>query len=338
VVDQPGRFARLYKVPAHEDATRPAVVSNRTFDRRRCALFCLALAALDDAPGQITLARLAELVGELSADPDGGVRAFDPTVMAERRAFVDALRLLASLGVLRVRDGDAERYAQSREGDVLYDVDERLLGQMVAAPVPPSWAGTPERMLVEAIPDTQEGALLRARHVVIRRLLEDAVLYYDELSEPEFGWLDHSRGWLYRTLEREVGLPVERRKEGLAAVDPEGEVSDTLFPDGGSTAKHAALLLAAALVEHRRKSGEAIDAGDVVELVAGLQAGYGKPCNWSKAYPPTAEGAARLAEDALAILEGFRLVVRGADGRWTIRPAIARFAPGEAAPGRARRR
>ena len=340
VVDTAGRFARLHKVPGREDATRPAEVATRTFDRRRYSLLCLALAALDGSRGQVTLAGLARDVGELAADPEGGIRPFDATVAAERRALVEALRLLADLGVLRVRDGDAEGYAQSRDGDVLYDVDDRLLGQFLSAPNPPAWAGAPERLLDEHLPDTAEGETIRARQVVLRRLLEDPVLYYDELSEAERGWLEPARGFLYRVLGDDVGLPVERRREGLAAIDPTGTVSDRLFPDGGSTAKHAALLLAAAFVDRRRTGTEAIEPDDVVEIVAALQTDYGATCNWSKAYPPTADGASRLAEDALAILEGFRLVARGSDGRWAIRPAIARFAPGAATPaakGRRRR-
>lgn len=333
VVEQAGGFARLHKVPAAPDPTRGASLpAKEPFDRRRYCLFCLALAALDDVGSQTTLARLAEAVGELCAGEDGIV-PFDGTALAERRAFVDALRLLVLLGVLRVRDGDAEQYARSSEGDVLYDVNDRLLGQLVAAPVPPAWAKDAAGILAEHLPDTPEGNNLRSRQHVIRRLLEDPALFYDELDPAQYAWLDHSRGFLYRLLG-EVGLPVERRKEGLAPVDPEGEVTDERFPDGGSTAKHAALLLATALVARHRQGRDELPETDAVELVAGLQADYGATCGWSKAYPPTAEGAAHLSADALGILEAFRLVTRRDTGRFVIRPAIARFAAAPATPAR----
>jgi len=71
-------FARLHKVPAAPDGTRPARPAGRPdFDRRRYALFCLTLAALDEAGTQTTLANLARLVEELSRD-EGEIPPFDP--------------------------------------------------------------------------------------------------------------------------------------------------------------------------------------------------------------------------------------------------------------------
>ncbi|HEX9604336.1 MAG TPA: TIGR02678 family protein, partial [Myxococcales bacterium] len=199
-VETAAGFARLHKIPAVPDATRPAHAPGRpAFDRRRYALFCLTLAALDDVPSQTTLATLARLVEELSAEEDG-VPGFDPTSSAERRAFVDALRLLGASGVLRLRDGDDERYAQSREGDALFDVNERLLSQLISAPVPPAFACEPDRLLEEPWPDTEEGQRQRARQHVLRRLLDEPVLYYEDLEPRAFEWIDHSRGFVYRLL------------------------------------------------------------------------------------------------------------------------------------------
>ncbi|AKU92735.1 TIGR02678 family protein [Vulgatibacter incomptus] len=333
VIDPSGGYARLHKVPGRSDTTKPARRADGTpFDRRRYALLCLTLAALDDAPVQTTVGRIAALVEEASADDEEGV-AFDPSLAAERRAFVDALRLLVSLGVLRVRDGDADRYAHTREGDALLDVNERVLGQLLAAPIPPVFAGTPEGMLDEQLPDTDEGQRLSARYRVIRRLLEDPVLYYDDLDARAFDWLDHSRGFLYALLEDDVGMPIERRREGLAAIDPEGLVTDERFPDGGSTVRHAALLLAS----HLAKQGErdvAVERGALVEVVTALQADHSE--RWSKQYSADEQGAAQLCEEAVALLEAFGLVRHEGDGRLRVRPAVARFSPGEPKKKRAR--
>lgn len=332
-----GGFARLYKVPSAPDATRPGRVSGKAaFDRRRYVLLCLALAALDEAAAQTTIKRLAELVEHLSRD-ETGIGRFDPNLFSERRAFVDVLRWLVEHGVLCVRDGDAERWAQDQDGDALYDVSERLLGHLVAAPVPPALAAGPADLLREPYPETDEGDRLQARHRLFRQLLDDPVVYYDDLPAREYEWLDHSRGFVYRRLADDVGLRIERRREGLATIDPEGELSDTLFPDGGSTVKHAALLLAEQITERARPrpaAAESLDGPDPVEIgedevaawTAALQADYGERCRWSRQYPPGGDGSRRLAEGAMALLESFRLVVRTARG-WRPRAAIARFAP-----------
>jgi uncharacterized protein (TIGR02678 family) len=325
VVDPGAGFARLFKVPARLCRTRGAHVAGRpVFDRRRYVLLCLTLAALDDGPAQTTLASLSKTVEEISASEEPAIARFDPASYAERRAFVEVLRYLTELGVLRLRDGDAERFAQSQEGDALYDVHDRLLSQLSSSPVPPAFAGEPSRLLEEHLPDTEEGVRQRSRFHVFRRLLEDPVVYYDELDPQAFDWLDHSRGFLYAVLERDVGLCVERRKEGLAAIDGAGELTDTRFPDGGSTVKHAALLLAEQLAQRARHGVEIAGTEEVVALIAALQVDFGEPCRWSKEYG--ADGGEQLAAEALELLEGFGLVMRAQDGV-RIRPAIARFRP-----------
>jgi uncharacterized protein (TIGR02678 family) len=334
-VDRAAGFARLLKVPPRRRGTRPAGAAGRpAFDRRRYTLLCLTLAALDDSPMQTTLVRLAELVQELSAEEDG-LRTFDGTVHGERRALVDVLRWLVELGVLHPRDGDAEKYVRGRQGDALYDVNDRLLGQLLATPVPPTLAGDPARMMQEPYAATEEGTRRRARHQVFRTLLDEPVLYYEDLGAAEYGWLDHSRGFVYQQLEDHAGLVVERRREGLAPVDPEGRLTDERFPDGGSTVKHAALLLAEQLTaRHREDAGRAWTDGELARVVAALMEDLGQRCGWSKQYLGAEGGAARLAADAMTLLEGFDLVRRAPVG-WTPRPALARFAPrapGDTAP------
>lgn len=330
-VEPSAGFARLHKVPARPDSTHPAQPPGRpAFDRRRYALLCLALAALDETGSQITLANLAGKVEELSVEDEGpSLPRFDPTAFSERRAFVDALRLLAAWGVLRHRDGDAERYARSRdEGDALYDVNDRLLGQLISAPIPPSLAPDASHLLDEPWPETEEGQRQRARLHVMRRLLEEPAVCYDELEPRAFEWLDHARARVYRLLETDAGFTVERRKEGLAAVDPSGEATDTRFPDGGSTPKHAALLLAAQLLRLHRRGATEVAHEDAVRLVTQLQGDHAEVSHWSKEYPRTPEGASRLAADALDLLEAFGLVARAGSSGWVARPPIARFAPG----------
>lgn len=333
VVDESGGFARLHKVPAHRDATRLArapTSSARPFDRRRYSLLCLVLAVLDATSGQTTLRHVAEDVAERSRDL-ARISPFDATRYGERRALVDVLRLLVELGVLAERDGDTERFARADSGDALYDIDDRRLAQLVAAPSSPSLVEDPADLPVEVYPDSDDGRRLQARHMVVRRLLDDPVVHYDDLTEREADWLVHALGYVGDLLDRDVGLVVERRAEGLLAVDPARELTDEMFPDGGSTAKHAALLLAELLTDRARAARAAgrgvpsVTDAEAVTLVAELRDAYAQRCSWAQSYRDD-DGAA-LATDALDLLERFGLVARADDGGWRPRPAIARFAP-----------
>lgn len=335
LVEPVAGFARLHKVPARPDGSRPAQLAGKPpFDRRRYVLLCLTLAALEECGTQTTLARLVEIVTSLSAD-DPEIERLDTNVYGDRRAFVDVLRWLAAHHVLRLRDGDTEGYARSGEGDALYDVDDRLLGQILAAPRPPAMSTHPDELLHEYYPETEDGVRRRSRHTVFRYLLDEPVVYYEDLPPEVYEWLDHSRGVVYGRLE-EVGFEVERRKEGLAAVDPAGEVSDTLFPDGGSTTKHVALLLAEQLAAAARAGAAVVSEAEVRRCTAALIADYGERCRWRQDYmAPGEDGAALLADDAMRLLASFHLVAR-TPGGWRPRPAIARFAA--AAPGEPSRR
>ena len=245
----------------------------------------------------------------------------------ERRAFVDVLRLLLELGVLRMREGDAERYALHRDADALFDVNERALAHLSSSPVPPAFAGNSNRLLDEPFPDTDEGRRQRCRVTVFRRLLDDPVLYFDALEPEAYEWLHHARGWLYQKLEHDAGFTLEKRAEGLAAIDPSGLTADTSFPDGGSTAKHAAILLAEQLVQLRKKGTLVSSRSATQELTRKLHRDFGEPCGWSKQYPPDDDGCTRLTDEAMRLLEAFGLVARDGDG-WRALAAIARFRPG----------
>lgn len=332
VVDESGGFARLHKVPGHRDATRPArapTSSARPFDRRRYTLLCLVLAVLDATPSQTTLRHVAEDVADRSRDL-AGVGAFDATRYGERRALVDVLRLLVELGVLSERDGDTERFARADSGDALYDVDDRRLAQLVAAPSSPSLVEDPADLPVEVYPDTEDGRRLQARHMVTRRLLDDPVVHYDDLTEREADWLTHALGFVGDLLDGGVGLVVERRAEGLLAVDPARELTDETFPDGGSTVKHAALLLAELLTDRARTARAAaedvpvVSDDEVLALVADLRDAYAERCSWAQSYRE--DDGTVLAEEAVDLLGRFGLVAR-VGGGWQPRPAIARFAP-----------
>lgn len=330
-VDQ--ESARLYKRPAPGARVRPAKNrSDAAFDPRRYSLFCLLAAALERAGIQTVLSELAEQVQLLAASEEG-IGALDLERYAERQAFVDAARLLVDLGVLHRADGDEQSFLD-RSGDVLYDVRSRRLAQLLAAPVAPSMAEGPAEIAAEVYPDTEDGANRRIRHRLMRRLIEEPVLYLADLDDAERAYLSKQRHFLIRQVVAAAGLVVEVRAEGLAAVDSEGEATDLAFP-GPGTVGHAALLLAGFLAGRARAAGgDRARVGDLeveAELEA-LVARYGK--HWARDYREDAAAIERLRREALGRLAAMGLLAFRADGIEPL-PAIARFQPTEPAAPRA---
>ncbi len=326
--------ARLYKqAAAIDDATRGLP----DFDQDRYVLLCLACAVLERAESQITLRALGERLLEAAADPDLASCGFTFLLEGarERRALVGVCRLLLELGVLMRVAGDEEGFV-NQSGDVLYDVHRRVLARLPAGTRGASliamtqadhdFNGRLAALVDEYVPDSPEGRRMALRHRLARRLLDDPVVYHDDLTEEEREYLVSQRGPMAYRLALAAGLSAELRAEGLALVDADGELSDQQLPAVGTEA-HATLLVAEHLARTARTTPERIHA--LPELAAYLRAAadrYGR--FWRKdAREAGAETA--LATEAVNRLAALRLVRRLEHGVQAL-PALHRYAIAEA--------
>lgn len=251
-VDREG--ARLHKRPGRlDDATRGLA----DFDRRRYVLLCLVCTVLERAEVQISLRDLGDQLLRLAADPDlvaSGFR-FELRTQVERRELVAVCRRLLSLGVLERVAGDEEHFTGevAAQGDALYDIQRRVLAGMLAGVRGPStWPKDAAPVELEArlhslvdehVADSDEGRRTAIRHRLARRLLDDPVVYLDDLDEAERTYFINQRGPLAARLAEATGLVAEQRAEGLALVDEDGELTDVAMPSEGTDA-HVTLLAA----------------------------------------------------------------------------------------------
>ncbi|WP_018500906.1 TIGR02678 family protein [Parafrankia discariae] len=340
LVEPRAGYARLVKIRSEPDPSRPARRARSTrapFDRRRYVLFCVVAAELMGGP-VTTIGLLADRVSAACA-ADAALPPFDPAVRAERMAYVDALKHLEQLGMVSAVDGVTDAYVQSEDAKVLYRVDTTRLVGLLAAPTAPSrvapagteatapaGAGTGTEagketedgidvdrfiagMLVEprygdaasAAPTVSDARRnLWLRHSVIRRLVDDPVVYRAELTEAQLAYLATTTGRAQvRRAAELAGFELEERAEGYLLVDPDGLATDSRFPDDTSTAKIAALTLLDAL--------RAAPAGLTAEQLT-VAAGrlLDRLPSWGRTYRSD-DGARRLAGDALAELRMFGL-------------------------------
>ncbi|WP_337061717.1 TIGR02678 family protein [Kineococcus sp. G2] len=320
-------LARLEKVPADPgDGTRPLLDGQkRPFSRRRYVLLCLALAVLSRSEAQVTLGVLADEVLLQAADPDlaaTGVE-FSLQTAEERRDLAAVARTLLEMGVVRRVSGDEETFVRAT-GDVLYDVDRRVLASLLAAErgpstVPATDPGERLEALIAAPPPLTEEARTRAvRHRLTRRLLDDPVLLHTDLDAEEAAYLTSQRTALCRRIEEFTGLVAEVRAEGIAMVDPADELTDLRMPEDG-TGGHVALLVAELLTA---RDPEPVSLDGLRRHVHRL-AQENRP-NWRKgSADPGAEIA--LVADAVDRLAALRLV-RVVPGAVSALPPLHRYA------------
>jgi uncharacterized protein (TIGR02678 family) len=338
---------------------RSARNSRRPFTRRRYTLLCLLMAMLEAADRQITLREIVGAVSAATAALDD-VGTFDPTQRDERAALIDAVLALAELGVLAEKDARDDYIDQPGTANALYHVDSRRLSALLVTPraiaaascvaevfhedryapwdsvigedataALPMWLrqspalptapARDEEDVGRPATDTQRR--LRARHRLMRRLLDDPVLYYDQLTMAEREFLTSITGWVVRRLS-DLGFEVERRAEGWLLVDPDSIATDITFPAGetGGNVKQAALLLLDALVAKARAADSRMWArGEVTEMVAALLARHPR---WATAYQ--ADDGRALTREVLHLLASLHLLT---SDQLTIMllPAAARY-------------
>jgi uncharacterized protein (TIGR02678 family) len=320
--------ARLFKTAAvPPDASYPVRGHNKEpFGRRRYVALCLALSALTRADAQTTLGSLADDVLTAAAAPELADAGF--TFLLENRSdrsdLVAVVRLLLGWGVLARVSGDEDAYL-SAGTDVLYDVRKPVLGTLLTGSRGPSTVTAEsfhERLVqltAEPVAETDELRNQALRRRLTRRLLDEPVVYYEDLNEDERVYLLSQRHAITRRIAEATGLLAEMRAEGIAMVDPEDELTDVRMPEQ-RTDGHVTLLVAEYLAGRQRATSDELRA--FVRRVAAEHAGY-----WRKGVTePGAE--TELLAAAIERLAALGLVA--VDGQEVkSRPAIARFALGE---------
>jgi uncharacterized protein (TIGR02678 family) len=345
-VDVRDGVARLHKRTDRLDPSRPAVrprrsrSAQRPFDRRRYQLLCLIGADLVRRPATTISLLAAELESVTRADP--ALDTFEPAErQTERRAFVDALRLLAAWGVLRTTGGDVTEFVDDPDANAIVEVDQSRLHQLLASATAPSTfvdelvdGDDPAELLaheprygraVDDDPDADEQQRNRwRRHSLARRLLDDPVVHLDELTDGQRDYLTSQAGrqWL-RTRVADAGFVLEERAEGWAAIDPEALATDRVFPAPGDNAKQAALLLLDRLVEHDETGERRLVARSTGELETSVMGLLDRYAGWAK-QAREGDGPARLTADAIRVLAEMGLVAVE-DDVVTPRPMLARY-------------
>jgi uncharacterized protein (TIGR02678 family) len=209
----------------------------------------LTLAALTQSRRQVMVDELVAKVR--SAAVDAGIE-IDLDNIHERRALHSALVALVDLGILSERDGDLEHWAE-RQTQSLLDIHRDRLAVLIAAPL--GACDGPADVLAQTTVPSRAGG---ARVAVRRRLAEQPVMSTEDLSDEQREWWSRNRKGERDWFRRMLGLDLELRAEGAAAIDPSDDLTDLTFPGPGS-AKHFALLFLGELVDTLRSGDEDLE-------------------------------------------------------------------------------
>jgi uncharacterized protein (TIGR02678 family) len=315
-------YARLRKQPVNAVLPRPLMAARHDpavpFDRTRYALFCVVAAVLREFPrGQVSLQDLVRRVADRTAVDDAlnGYTAEE----TQRSAMVDVLEEMKRFGVITLVDhrGDYELQA---DANALYDIDEHRLVDLfvnVAAPDSFTLSGDLE---TDSLDDELTPAQQRlGRQLMMRRLLDDPVVYTDDLSPLERHWMANGGRQLRSALSK-AGLELEIRRDGWCAVDPTGESTDEDFPKTNTILDQATLMICSRLGAETTTLPRWIARGNLTFEVQQLLREHP---TWAKRYQQQ-DGAVALATlvgDRLCAMAMARMEPRGL----VLLPALGRF-------------
>lgn len=315
LVVEPG-FARLLKAGLGGDSGRWLErTSGAPFTPRTYAYLALALSVLVTAPEQLLLSEVVTRTRAAAAE--AGIDLGEPNHITERRALVAALKQLMSWHVLSEDEGSVESYSGDGTAEALLTVDREIARRLVSGPL--GRASSPGELIELAATPEHAGP----RHAVRRRLVETPVVYVAELTDDERDWLRRNQRREHRIFEEFLGLDAEIRAEGVALLDPAGELSDIEFPGTGTVPWAALLVLARLVAELTPDGGSAgIPDGRIEAVLAELVERHRKA--WATRYTQSPE---LLCQDVTDLLRRMRLIDRSADGGLRLLPAAARYAP-----------
>ena len=247
--------------------------------------------------------------------PGQGRIEIDMLVRDVRRDLARAALLLQDIGVLSRVDGDEANYVQTGS-DVLYNIHRPALAAMLGVRRGPSTVSATSfearlaAIVEEPLPDSPEGRNLRVRHRLTRALLDDPVLYLDELAPDELAYLQSQRSKIVGEIAEATGLVPEVRREGIAMADEDGDLTDLGLPEEG-TLGHLTLLIAEFLAAAARdRPGQPVSMTEVIHHTGAMieeHAVRGKRWN-SSAREPDAERT--LSDVVLTRLAAMRLIRR----------------------------
>ena len=223
LVVEPG-FARLYKTGLGRGRGRPLRrPSGAPWSPRTYAYLSLVIATLLTSRLQVLLSHLIDDVR--SAAIEAGIELGDST--SERRDLVAALRQLVDWGAIEEDEGHVEGFAADASSEALLFVRHEIVRHLLAVPIRD--VNSPETLIDLAAAPGPGGV----RHHVRRLLIETPAVLADDVDDDAWSWLRQSQRRERDILADAVGVELEIRAEGVAAIDEREESHRRAVPPAG---------------------------------------------------------------------------------------------------------
>lgn len=328
-----GRVIRLVRNPIAGQVMLPPPPVDPP-SRQVLTLACVLAASCEETAGRTTIAKLSELVAEITNAADSPVTAYDQARVGHRRTLLHAAAILQHWGVL-VRQLADDRmlgswetggqgigtvYAVNREALLLLTNPDTLgvvLEHAASLDQQPPPAGDPAGI------DPDQWAATRAMRL-LRALVETPVVTYDTLEAGDADTLHTMRGLRASDAAAITGGHVEARAEGLVLVLPDEYPPAATFDWPRAESRAWAALVAleeATKVGTRDAAGRLhVPAAAVRQIAADIAEG-----DRARYLSVPMRSAAAVDAAVAAQLAALGLLQVTDAGDWVLSPAVGRY-------------
>ncbi|WP_409296778.1 TIGR02678 family protein [Peribacillus sp. SCS-26] len=300
------QFAKLEKIPVEPEAWMGIQHFQEQMDY---AIFCCALSFLEGKAidEQFLLSDLCE---EIAADYPGDF-PLDWTVYSHRKSLIRAVQMLSEFRLVRIIDGDVNKFDNNQEQEALYE------------------ATLYSRYFMRSYPEDlfqyshwteilqQEWKLQgddERRKRVYRKLFMSPGMYRKQEQDRDFLYLRNFRNRMREDIEKHTEYQFSLFKNTALLMISEPKVYQTVFPNQKATSD---LILQISHYLHSYKEryvpdewgNIALTMGEFEQLLLNLKEQYGD--GWSKAFR---EGSlAMVSREVLNAMEDWLMVERDTD-------------------------
>ncbi len=285
-------------------------------DKMQYILLCLLLMFLEDRSRdeQFVLSEITEFI----AGNNLGKDRIDWTLYSHRKHLIKVLRFAQDLGLMKVNDGDDQKFAHHYEAEVLYE--STGLSRYFVRHFTSDMMGFNNFKDLEKAEwgdlNTDRGII--RRHRVYRKLLMEPAVYSQGADDVDYDYIKKQRGVIEGDFSKYLDYQLDVHKNMAMVVVP----SEKNIKDGFPNTKvicDITLLFAGMIREAldekqlfiNSEGGITLSRPAFDEWVLKLKEKVGK--NWSKEFREMSVAA--LAENLLMYMEEFKMIRQSYQGR-----------------------
>lgn len=274
------------------------------------AFLCLVLAFLEDKgpDDQFVLSNITEYIETQYDGPD----MIDWTLFQHRKSLVRVLNFAVDLGIIKVDDGDQERFSDSRDTEVLYENTGISRYFLRAFNREVTVDSNIDDFIRDDFPIDSNDTVVERRHRAYRKLLLSPVVYSEGPDDQDFMYIRNYRNTIAKDFEEYLGAKLHVHKSCAFIIYNDNKYSKSYLPDRNKNISDIMLQMCTVIREMILNGKLTYNPDDTIDMteaeftniILSVKAKFSD--GWYKSYREM--GEKQLVEEVIENMESFKMI------------------------------